>query len=995
MKPNFALQFLNDSISLLHRTARGWLEIGSTPIDAPDLADALGYLRRSALGLAPHGVATKLVIPEDQILYLQLSAPGPTDSHRDMQIRAALEGRTPYDVDDLVFDWSGNGHVVQVAVVARETLREAEAFALEYRLNPASFVALPDPTRFDGEPWFGPTEHAANLLQEGEIVERDAEAINIVSRDPQHREPRQAALPVEAPPEPIVEVPPVAEPAPIAEAPAPDPEPALTDEPALAAQIPAERVEAEAAPVPALPEPEPIAPEPLIDELPEPEAPEPEAPAPEPVRPEIPLPLAEPPAEPLPEIEPDLPEPEIPAGPEFVPAPEAEPEIEPWEEPWEGATLLPLDPIPDEEVEPTPLPLAAEAQAVSVIAPTIAEDVPPPPPGPAFASRRTADDHPAHRSGPARRLPTAPLTPPALAASAALARSYDPGAASDGEVPPPVAPAFRQALAASRAKLEGAPAPEPPVARPPRTAKSAGPVTAPGITGPGARAGRSSRSGKAPKRVDVQEVAQTLVAPPPEADSFRHARPASRGRPRYLGLILMGLLLLALAGVAAWSSIALSRRSTTDATAVADAPLDSTEPVASAEDIPPAEDEALADGQLPAPEPSPAADVADDTVQPEAADTAASTPLTTPEAQDEIIVSTQDAPPQPTDALSLETTEVAADALPGAPMPPPPFGTLYEFDADGLIKPTPEGIVTPEGVRLVAGRPALVPPPRPESIAARAAPVAPAPTPDAAAEGAVRVEPYTDPATQGLRPRPRPEGLAPAAEDAAAPAEAEGTRVVSLVPRSRPASIVKMAEQMRLDDEARKVAEAASLSAAAAAEALATAAPTPPTQAALQATGPVPGGLGISRIPPDKPRNFDRRVQAALAAALVTAAKPTQVAAAQPAPEPKKAVAQPTTAEPGADEEPDQGTVALRSSNTSSVAKNATFANAINLGRTNLIGVYGTPSRRYALIRTGSGSYKKVRVGDSLDGGKVAAITDSEVRYQKGGRMVALSMPKG
>jgi hypothetical protein len=259
----------------------------------------------------------------------------------------------------------------------------------------------------------------------------------------------------------------------------------------------------------------------------------------------------------------------------------------------------------------------------------------------------------------------------------------------------------------------------------------------------------------------------------------------------------------------------------------------------------------------------------------------------------------------------------------------------------------------------------------------------------------VRVEPYTDPATQGLRPRPRPEGLAPAAEDAALPAETEGTRVVSLVPRSRPASIVKMAEQMRLDEEARKVAEAASLSAAAAAEALATATPTPPEQAALQATGPVPGGLGISRMPPDKPRNFDRRVQAALAAALVTAAKPTQVAAAQPAPEPKKAVAQPTTAEPGADDEPDQGTVSLRSSNSSSVAKNATFANAINLGRTNLIGVYGTPSRRYALIRTGSGSYKKVRVGDSLDGGKVAAITDSEVRYQKGGRMVALSMPKG
>ena len=78
-----------------------------------------------------------------------------------------------------------------------------------------------------------------------------------------------------------------------------------------------------------------------------------------------------------------------------------------------------------------------------------------------------------------------------------------------------------------------------------------------------------------------------------------------------------------------------------------------------------------------------------------------------------------------------------------------------------------------------------------------------------------------------------------------------------------------------------------------------------------------------------------------------------------------------------------------------SVAKNATFANAINLGKTNLIGVYGTPSKRYALIRLGSGQYKKVRVGDRVDGGTVAAITESEVRYKKGGRMVALAMPRG
>ena len=78
-----------------------------------------------------------------------------------------------------------------------------------------------------------------------------------------------------------------------------------------------------------------------------------------------------------------------------------------------------------------------------------------------------------------------------------------------------------------------------------------------------------------------------------------------------------------------------------------------------------------------------------------------------------------------------------------------------------------------------------------------------------------------------------------------------------------------------------------------------------------------------------------------------------------------------------------------------SVAKQATYVNALNLSKTNLIGVYGTQSNRYALVRMSNGKYKKVRVGDRIDGGTVQAITQSEVRYQKGGRLVALKMPKG
>ena len=75
------------------------------------------------------------------------------------------------------------------------------------------------------------------------------------------------------------------------------------------------------------------------------------------------------------------------------------------------------------------------------------------------------------------------------------------------------------------------------------------------------------------------------------------------------------------------------------------------------------------------------------------------------------------------------------------------------------------------------------------------------------------------------------------------------------------------------------------------------------------------------------------------------------------------------------------------------MADRATYVNAINLSRINLIGVYGTQSNRYALIRQGNGRYKKVTVGDRIDGGTIAAITANEVRYQKGGRLIALQLP--
>ena len=77
------------------------------------------------------------------------------------------------------------------------------------------------------------------------------------------------------------------------------------------------------------------------------------------------------------------------------------------------------------------------------------------------------------------------------------------------------------------------------------------------------------------------------------------------------------------------------------------------------------------------------------------------------------------------------------------------------------------------------------------------------------------------------------------------------------------------------------------------------------------------------------------------------------------------------------------------------VARQATIEEAIRLNRLNLIGVYGLPSDRRALIRLPSGRYVKVKVGDQIDGGTIARITDEALQYRKGGRTFQLNMPQG
>ena len=183
MKPSFALNLSLDGVSLLRRQKGGWRLIGEVALDDADLALNLSYLRRTATDLSGGQFACKLVIPNAQILYRKIDALGATDARRTAAIRTALEGATPYAVEDLEFDWcdAGSGWA-NVAVVARDTLAEAEAFATEHRFNPVSFVALPDAGQFDGEPYFGQSRLAETLLPEGDLVERDRELIVILGQ---------------------------------------------------------------------------------------------------------------------------------------------------------------------------------------------------------------------------------------------------------------------------------------------------------------------------------------------------------------------------------------------------------------------------------------------------------------------------------------------------------------------------------------------------------------------------------------------------------------------------------------------------------------------------------------------------------------------------------------------------------------------------------------------------------------------------------------------
>ncbi|GAA0288262.1 hypothetical protein [Rhodovulum strictum] len=177
MKPDFALTLSEDGIGLLHRTRGGWRNLGEVSLDDPGLRETLRLMRSTAEGLAGGQLLTRLVIPDSQVLYTTLPLTGDSPAEKRTNLRRRLDGLTPYAVEDLVFDWQDTGAgTARLAVVARETLAEAEDFAVLHGFNPVCFVATPPADSFEGEADFGPTALAATLPDKGETAEPEGRA---------------------------------------------------------------------------------------------------------------------------------------------------------------------------------------------------------------------------------------------------------------------------------------------------------------------------------------------------------------------------------------------------------------------------------------------------------------------------------------------------------------------------------------------------------------------------------------------------------------------------------------------------------------------------------------------------------------------------------------------------------------------------------------------------------------------------------------------------
>ena len=982
MNSNFALSLSFDGLRLMHRVPDGWHLVGEVALDDADVTGSLDRLRAAAETLEPNGIATKILIPNDQIKYLALD----TTRAEEAEVRDALHGATPYSVDELAYDFAKGGGRTYVAAVARETLVEAQQFATEHGFNPISFAAIPEPFTYVGEAFFGATGENS--------VERDAEPVNIIGQSDVVMAAPIAEIAVQAPVDPPAD----------ADAVDPIATPDLEDTPGAEVEPEVQQTfEMNEEPRADIAEDiEPVAD--IVEDILEDNAPT--APTEDTVEAELTL-----------NGDDDQPEAfieDVAAAPtaDIVdePAPAGEPDVE--DEQQAPASMFasrlradrnegrPADKLAEPPKQPRAEPTFARQNPPTLAVPTDAGDTSVPAVG---APSRDVEITPAPKLS--AQAPLADVAPPITgeaatalppeAAVAAASLTVEPDAKDD-------APAEAEARSAAATAL--------------------GAASAVGGAVGGMFASRRMARAQA-KTADVEAPAEPAKKSVFGARKQPKPKPVVGGKPRFLGLILTAILLLFLLAFAAFAALSEDGIAgwfgfVGQDTQIAADPASVPEVAAA---VPPETQAADASDVLTVPN----APTGGQVLSPEEATRIyAATgvwqrapripvnPRTT--TLDDMILGMAPASVTRVPASPLASaSSISGDALIATPIDPPAPDATFNFGADGLIVATPQGTVTPDGILIIAGAPPLNPPTRPGTIAPEVTPqdqIA-AVIPDAAT-------PLTD-APEGqnviagpppILPPVRPGTVAPQNN---ADLDAVSTDIAAALntgaaqtpdantrrPLLRPANVIQAAAA---------VANAPVLGALTASQASdfrprtrpAGLAPAPaptldpePAPAPQDAAEPAPTGLQISpeiAAAVQAAANRPNPIVNPTALAVPTSSRPDTrprnmariVARANQAQE--RAAAQVASVAPRA--------VAPSGPTGGAVAQNATLDNAINLRDVNLIGIYGGSSDRRALVRLGNGRYVRVTVGDRLDGGRVTAISAGALSYTKSGRALTLEV---
>lgn len=78
---------------------------------------------------------------------------------------------------------------------------------------------------------------------------------------------------------------------------------------------------------------------------------------------------------------------------------------------------------------------------------------------------------------------------------------------------------------------------------------------------------------------------------------------------------------------------------------------------------------------------------------------------------------------------------------------------------------------------------------------------------------------------------------------------------------------------------------------------------------------------------------------------------------------------------------------------SSRIARIATARNRLGLSKAALVGTFGKPGSRGAIVRLADGGIRRVEVGDPLDGGQVTAIGEGSLSYLLESETIVLRMP--